>query len=316
MNHSSHTSQLESRIASLTHEIAAHRRYSQLLEGILTEHNIALPHEDHPVAGLAQVIHYREGYWPTKYELDMNQQVQHLVVGKKLSHLSACIVNSKGQTVAPSSIEAFGKGPARFKFELLCKPKTMDTFENIRVPATGKVVSLKELVVFEHGSPVNIEDGSFEVTESRWTLRFKPLISSGCPRKTPKLFKVRISPLFDESYCQEQSRADISVLQQQLTVETEPFRSVIRNYESKALQNFRHNSGIPLFPPTSHNDTDNTSISTSNQTASVLTIQTSHKSHKRSHDMLMDAPGMTNGDDCDNSDDSEEEDEYIQLRLQ
>lgn len=311
MNHSSHTSQLESRIASLTHEIAAHRRYSQLLEGILTEHNIALPHEDHPVAGLAQVIHYREGYWPTKYELDMNQQVQHLVIGKKLSHLSACIVNSKGQTVAPSSIEAFGKGPARFKFELLCKPKTMDTFENIRVPATGKVVSLKELVVFEHGSPVNIEDGSFEVNESRWTLRFKPLISSGCPRKTPKLFKVRISPLFDEAYCQEHPRADVTALQEQLTVETEPFRSVLRNYESKALQNFRHHSGITLLPPTSYNETDTTSSSTSNQTASVFGLHTARQTHKRSHDMLMNAPGMDNGDD---SGDSDEEDEYIQFR--
>lgn len=55
-----------------------------------------------------------------------------------------------------------------------------------------RVLITKVLVVFEHGSPVNIEDGSFEVNESRWTLRFKPLISSVCPRKTPKLFKVRI----------------------------------------------------------------------------------------------------------------------------
>jgi hypothetical protein len=314
MNHSSHTSQLESRIASLTHEIAAHRRYSQLLEGMLAEHNIALPHEDHPVAGLAQVIHYREGYWPTKYELDMNQQVQHLVIGKKLSHLSARIVNSKGQTVAPHSIEAFGQRPPRFKFELLCKPKTMDTFENIRVPTTGKVVSLKELVVFEHGSPVNIEDGSFEVNESRWTLRFKPLISSGCPRKTPKLFKVRISPLFDEAYCQDHPRADVTALQQQLTVETEPFRSVLRNYESKALQNFRHNSSISRSSSTAYMETNVTSSLTCTNTSSMFSIQgsrTSHESHKRSHDMLMNAPGMTHDDD--NSGESED-DEYIQLR--
>lgn len=277
---SSEPNPLESRISTLTHELAAHRRYSQILEGMLREHNIPLPHEEHPVTGLAQVIHYREGYWPTKYELDMDGQTQHLVVGKKLSHLSACIVNSKGQTVAASSIPAFGEKPPKFKFELLCKPNTMETFETIRVPTTGKAMPLRELIAFEHGSPVNIDDGSFVVNDSRWMLRFKPIISSGCPRKAPKLFKIRVSPIFDEEYCRSHSRSEWNTLYEQLTVETEPFRSVLRNYESKALQNFRDTAHNQINRVQNKNDDDINNEFVSSGYADNESVASTAQTHK------------------------------------
>ena len=340
---SSASNPLESRISTLTHELAAHRRYSQILEGMLREHNIPLPHEEHPVTGLAQVIHYREGYWPTKYELGMNGQTQHLVVGKKLSHLSACIVNSKGQTVAASSIPAFGEKPPKFKFELLCKPNTMDTFETIRVPTTGKAMSLKELIAFEHGSPVNIEDGSFVVNDSRWMLRFKPIISSGCPRRAPKLFKIRISPIFDDDYCREHSRTDVNALYEQLTVETEPFRSMLRNYESKALQNFRETAHNQINKVNA-NSVDDSSIHTNQESAtsnyaddeSVASAAQTHTEYsnigrKRSHEnidvadidtqskrLVVSMLGMGKDDSNDvsvmqNLEEETDDDEYIQI---
>jgi len=229
---------LQWRIDSLTHEVSAHKRYAHVLEKIMRSNNIALPHDEHPVAGLAHVIHYVEGSWPTHYEIDMAGKSQQLIVGKNFGQLSASIINNKGHTVHPSAISGFDNA-ATFKFELLCREMNSDTYEPIRVPTTGRAVGLKELVQFEHNSTIDIETGYFTVTDAVWTLKFRPLVSSGCNRRTPRLFKIRISPLLTDAYKTTHSPLEIRALENQLTVETEPFRTILRKYDSNALKSYR-----------------------------------------------------------------------------
>jgi len=232
----------DARISKLSEEFASLQNYTNALEQLLNEHGIPLPKEHHPSDGLTHVLHYQEGLWPTKYEIVNHAEQQHLVVGKRFSCLSASIVNRRGETVNPHTIEAFG-GVARFRFVLLCKPGNSDTFEHLRVPTTGVPIPLSQMIIFEHGTPIDIETGIFTVSESHWSLRFRLTVSSGCARRAPKLFKIRIEPIFnttDSRTRQTDSASDnLLALTSQMTIETTQFRSVLRNYDSKALKAYR-----------------------------------------------------------------------------
>lgn len=233
--------QLESRLNQLSKEMGAQRTYTKRLEELLRRHKIPIPQDTQPNAELCHAVHYHEGLWPTKVEVDPTTKLtQHLVVAKNYSNFSASIVNGRSESVHPQVVDALVNEGPNFVFQLLCKPGNSDTFECIRVPATGAIVPLRKLVTFAANSKVDIETGAFRVDESMWTLKMKPRVSSGCPRLTPKLFKIRIEPILSESFCSTHTRSEVDAIRKQLTAESAPFRSVLRHHDSKALKAYRH----------------------------------------------------------------------------
>ena len=238
---SSSSDHASAQLSALSDEMGAQCMYTRRLEELLRQHNIPIPSEAHPNAGMLHTVHYREGLWPTKIEIDPTTQLsQHLIVAKGYSYFSASIVNCRSENVHPHTIHALVADGPNFTFRLLCKPGNLDTFDCIRVPATGAVIPLCKLVTFAAQHKVDMETGAFRVDEPLWTLRFKPIVSSGCPRLTPKLFKVRIEPILSDEFCEKHSRAEVEAMRKQLTAESAPFRSLLRHHDSKALKAYRN----------------------------------------------------------------------------
>lgn len=238
------TSTSNATVNRLIDEVQTQRAYTRRLETMLLSHQIPLPSETSATFDLIHMIHYREGSWPTKIEFDgAHQSHQHLIVSKGFCNLEASLMNHRGEKIHPRAIDALPASGPNFKFVLLCKPGNCNTFDTIRVPATGAALLLSEQVVFacnQNEINVNLDDGSFRMNEPNWFLRFRLLVSSGCARLAPRLFKVRIEPILTKEYIENHSREQVSKMQNQLTVETEPFRSLLRYHESKSIRAY-HN---------------------------------------------------------------------------